>query len=384
MHIFTYIDSDATMYERTKNAGVATAERMNQNTGLDSIIELEKYKIDGTFYNSRILLKFDDKVLSSSLAQHSTTIAQASHSLKLYTSNVYDIPLKYDVYAYPVAESWEMGVGKSTSSPITQDGVSWKYKDGYLDGSGSHWTTSSFSYSNGDYYMTASGLYGGTYYYGKTTNGTDYTHTQSFEYEIGDLDLDITPTMHAIGNGTFTNNGIIIKRSKSNEDDSAPYGNIQFFSRDTHTMYLPRLETKWDDSSFSTGSLTELDVGDDIILYMRGLKPEYKTSSVEKFKVYGRKRIVQKTYSTSSQYGSTNLSCLPELTYYSVRDVSTDEVVIDFDDYTKVSCNSSGNFFNFSLNTLQPERFYKFSFKVVSGSTVQYFDDNKFQFKVVR
>ena len=117
---------------------------------------------------------------------------------------------------------------------------------------------------------------------------------------------------------------------------------------------------------------------------MRGLKPEYKTSSVEKFKVYGRKRIVQKTYSTSSQYGSTNLSCLPELTYYSVRDVSTDEVVIDFDDYTKVSCNSSGNFFNFSLNTLQPERFYKFSFKVVSGSTVQYFDDNKFQFKVVR
>ena len=108
------------------------------------------------------------------------------------------------------------------------------------------------------------------------------------------------------------------------------------------------------------------------------------TSSVEKFKVYGRNRIVAKTYSTSSQYGATNTNYLPQTTYYSIRDVSTDEVLIDFDDYTKVSCDSTGNFFNFRLSTLQPERFYKFSFKVVSGATTQYFDDGKFQFKVVR
>ena len=40
------------------------------------------------------------------------------------------------------------------------------------------------------------------------------------------------------------------------------------------------------------------------------------------------------------------------------------------------------------MNGLQSERYYKFEFKVVSGSntveeTVQYFDD-EFQFKVVR
>ena len=116
---------------------------------------------------------------------------------------------------------------------------------------------------------------------------------------------------------------------------------------------------------------------------MRGLKPEYKNTSIEKFRVYGRNRIVAKTYSTQSDYLTTQY--LPSgSTYYSVRDASTDEVLIDFDDYTKVSCDSTGNFFNFRLSTLQPERYYKFLFKVVSGSSTQIFDDNKFQFKVVR
>ena len=112
------------------------------------------------------------------------------------------------------------------------------------------------------------------------------------------------------------------------------------------------------------------------------MKPEYKNTSVEKFRVNGRNRIVAKTYATQSDY--LTVKYLPQTTYYSVRDVSTDEVLIDFSDCTKISCDSNGNFFNFRMSTLQPERFYKFLFKVVSGSSTQIFDDNKFQFKVVR
>ena len=53
-----------------------------------------------------------------------------------------------------------------------------------------------------------------------------------------------------------------------------------------------------------------------------------------------------------------------------------------------ISCDSTGNYFNFWMNGLQSERYYKFEFKVVSGSntseeTIQYFDDD-FVFKVVR
>ncbi len=381
MHIFTYIDKDTTIYSRTTNTGVATVERQHQNTGLDSIIELNKYLIDGEYYNSRILLKFDMTSLSSEI-NAGTIPTNAVHSLLLYTSQERDIPLKYDVHAYPISESWEMGTGKSTDNPIVQDGASWKYKDGHLKGSGSQWATSSFA-TDTDYTATGSGDFGGTYYKGKVGDTDLYTHTQSFEYETGDLTIDVSSTINAIRNGSFVNEGFMIKRSDEDELNKKPLGNLQFFSRDTHTMYLPRLETKWDDSTWSTGSLTALDVDDDIVLYMKGLKPEYKNKAVEKFRVTGRKRIVAKTYSTSSDY--LNVQYLPSSsTYYSVIDAATDETLIDFGDYTKVSCDSKGNFFNFRLNTLQPERFYRFSFKVVSGSNVEFFDDGQFQFKVVR
>jgi hypothetical protein len=383
MHIFTYIDKDATIYER--NPGdklVATTQRQNQNTGLDSILELSKYKIDTTYYNSRILLKFNEVNLSASLAVHGKTLLNTSHSLKLYTSKVYEIPLKYDVYVHPVSESWDMGTGKSTDSPIIQDGVSWKYKDGYFKGSGSHWGTSSFNAITQYYQATGSTNFGGTYYEGHDEAATLYTHVQSFEYETGDLDIDISDTVYKWSDGVFDNEGLIVKRPATNETEDKPYGNLQFFSRDTHTIYVPRIDTKWDDSSFDTGSLSPIDMTKDITLNMKGIKSEYKQVETPKFKVTGRNRIPTKTYTTQSDY--LTFAYLPSTTYYSVRDVSTDENVIDFDDYTKVSCDTNGNFFNFRIDTLQPERHYKFLFKVVSGSTTEVFDDDKFQFKVVR
>ena len=380
MHIFTYIDKDATMYEKSKALGVAPSEQKNQNTGLDSILEIQKYKIDGNFYNSRVLIHFDMTALSSEIT--AGTITHATHSLIMYSANSYDIPLSYQIDAYPVAESWEMGTGKSNDLPIVQDGVSWKYRNGYLNGSGSHWSTASFANVNGEYTATGSTEMGGVYYKGHTGDTDKYTHIQSFNYEVEDLKINVTDSVNSMHSSTITNRGFILKRPDSQENDNAPYGNLQFFSRDTHTIYIPRLETKWDDSTWSTGSLTELDMSSDIILYMKGIKPEYKNTAIEKFKVNGRNRIVAKTYSTSSDY--LTVKYLPQTTYYSVRDVSTDEVLIDFSDCTKISCDSSGNFFNFRMSTLQPERYYKFLFKVVSGSSTQIFDDNKFQFKVVR
>ena len=58
-----------------------------------------------------------------------------------------------------------------------------------------------------------------------------------------------------------------------------------------------------------------------------------------------------------------------------MKDAQTDEVIIDFDDYTKLSCDSNGNYFNFRMSTLQQERVYKIVYKVVSGSNVHIFDD---------
>ena len=63
---------------------------------------------------------------------------------------------------------------------------------------------------------------------------------------------------------------------------------ILFFSRDTHAVYPPKLEVEYDDSSFNTGSLSTLssDDIDEVMIYMKGLRPEYKEKSKVKFRVW--------------------------------------------------------------------------------------------------
>ena len=74
-------------------------------------------------------------------------------------------------------------------------------------------------------------------------------------------------------------------------------------------------------------------------------------------------------------------------TYYSVRDAETEDTIIPFGTGSIVSCDSTGNFFNLWMDGFQPERFYRFEIKVVSGSgadqTSMIYDDD-FIFKVVR
>jgi len=75
-------------------------------------------------------------------------------------------------------------------------------------------------------------------------------------------------------------------------------------------------------------------------------------------------------------------------TYYQIKDAYTEDVIVPFGSGSVVSCDSTGNYFNFWMNGLQSERFYRINYKVVSGSgtsdeTIQYFDE-KHSFKVVR
>ena len=75
-------------------------------------------------------------------------------------------------------------------------------------------------------------------------------------------------------------------------------------------------------------------------------------------------------------------------TYYEIKDAYTEDVLVPFGSGSVVSCDSTGNYFNFWLNGLQAERFYRINYKIVSGSgtaeeTIQYFDE-KNSFKVTR
>ena len=219
---------------------------------------------------------------------------------------------------------------------------------------------------------------GGAWFTSSFSAGTHYT--QSFSKATENLDIPVTQYVSEWLNGTRANNGFIIKKSKSDENSTTKFGSIKFFSSDTHTIYPPVLETRWDDSSFVTGSLEAL-TGDDIILYIKNLQKEYKQESKSKIRVFGRERYPTRTFSSSPL---KTVKYLPSTSYYSIVDSQTEQVIIPFDtNYTKISCDSSGNYFNFWFDGLQPERFYKFCFRVDQGNNIRYYDDN-FYFKVVR
>ncbi|MDB2399638.1 hypothetical protein N9W01_00070 [bacterium] len=220
---------------------------------------------------------------------------------------------------------------------------------------------------------------GGTWYTASFHNGSHYK--QSFDKYTSNLDVEVTEYVDEWLDSTRSNNGLIIKKSKVDEQSTKKFGSIKFFSSDTNTIYPPVLEARWDDSSFDTGSLDPLS-GDDIILYVKNLATEYKETSKGKIRVFGRDRFPTRTFSTTSNYKLVKY--LPTTSYYSVVDADTEQVIIPFDtNYTKLSCDSEGNYFNFWFNGLQPERFYKFVFRVDLNGTTKYYDDN-FYFKVVR
>ena len=249
---------------------------------------------------------------------------------------------------------------------------------------------------------TTLSAHGGTWY-----SGSGYEAHQNFTHEPSDVRMDVTDIVWNWVDGRVPNEGFMLKRSGSGansnsnveEGNKTRYGNFIFFGRDTHTVYQPKLEVVWDDSKWSTGSLSPLtsDNLQDMVLHMRGLRPEYKEKSKVKFRIVGRAKYPTKSFSnTASEY--LTVKALPsgsveniggDGTYYSVRDTQTEDVIIPYGTGSLVSCDSSGNYFNLWMNGLQSERYYKFELKVVTGSAssatqiVNYYDDD-FTFKVSR
>ena len=372
MHYFEYATKDTTLYEVSSS----------MNTGLDEILEIRKdMNNDGSvIYTSRALIKFDTDFITDSI--NSGLITSSSRTrfyLNLYDANSEALSVSQTLYGYPVSQSWEMGSGYAQSNPIIEDGASWKWKDG-VSGK-TQWNTVSQS--------------GGTWY-----SGSEYETSQSFTYEPVDLRMDVTDIVWKWHHGTIPNEGFMLKRSGSignqdsnvEEGNTTHYGNFIFFGRDTNTIYQPKLEVVWDDSTWTTGSLSSLtsDNLQDMVLYMRGLRPEYKEKSKVKFRVNGRERFPEKSYSTSGySTGYTTVKTLPSgSSYYEIKDAYTEEVIVPFGSGSKLSCDSTGNYFNVWMNGLQSERFYRINYKIVSGSgtsdeTVEFYDE-KHSFKVVR
>ena len=352
MYQFVTASKDASIY----------LQQPSQNTGLDEILEVSK-----TYYGSlkdiaHSVIKFETDSLSQSIASGEVTMSSAELILKECESS--EIPIDYTIYAYAVTQSWEMGIG-TRFDDITTDGVSWNSVN-----TGQDWL--SLEEHSSDTTGSFNGK-GGTWFTGSFS-------TQSFSYESSDIEMDVKTTMDEWIAGTLPNEGFILKHDTLLENDTNDYGQLKFFSKETNTIYQPKLRIGWDDSSFSTGSLTEL-TSDDIHVTFKRLKTRYKRGSKPTIRVFGREKYPLKTY--TNQYSYIDVYFLPATTYYQIKDVLSDEIVIPFeDDYTKVSCDSSGNFFKLDLTNWEYNRDYYIQIKTNRDGVIEYFEDKDLTFTI--
>ena len=364
-------EKDATIYSRYPN----------MNTGLDEILEISNLQ-DTTVSPtsgqvSRALVKFPTTEITNTLT-NKVASNPFSASLKLFLASADNIPLDFSAECYPVSGTWSMGTGKYLDIPNTTDGVGWEFR--LQSGSGA-WATTGFATYVTASFTTRNG--GGNWYTGSAT--LDPSATQTFTYVTPkDIEFDVTNAIQLFNSGSIVNEGFIVKLEDSLEFISTRYMSLKYFSMDTHTIYPPCLEIKWDDSTFSTGSSTQtiLDTAEATVS-LRNNKGEFQQDSVQRFRINSRPTYPTRTFTTSSDY-LTNYY-LPEGSLYQIKDVSTEETIIDFDsNNTKISADSTSNYFDLYMSGLEPERYYRILIKAtLDGSTIV-FDDDDYIFKVVR
>ena len=362
------------------------------NTGLDAILEVSNTvpSISPSPRVARALLQFNQSEIED-VIDNKISGSNWSSSLKLYIAEAQGINLDTIIKAYPASENWGNGTGEYGDSPQTTNGVSWKY----IEYSGSDiWKTGGYTpYVTGSYSGSISnGLIngvGGNWYSGSNYIDGDIVATQSFGLRSEkDLNMNVTKIVEAWYTGSkdspvnrIDNNGFILKLTSSRE--FKPSRSVQpvfkYYSVDTNTIYPPSLEFKWDDSSYST-TLTEINTSD-VFIGLDSNPGLFYSESINRFRLNVRPEFPVRTFQTSSVY--TDNYALPTSSYYAIKDLDTNEFVVDFDDnFTKISCDNSSNYFDIYMNGLEPERYYKILIKTTINGVVIVKDED-YYFKVI-
>lgn len=345
------------------------------NTGLDEILELSTfYSLSNTNEVSRPLIKFPSNQILD-IISNKISGNQFDVYLKLYLSTAAELPLNYTIFSHPISQDWNMGTGRLGNVPNIEDGVSWGFT---LQSGSSAWINGSFSGGTTGSYSTSSSAGGGTWW-----TSSLYQSTQSFtNISSKDVELKVTETVKAWNSGSINNYGFILKHSSSIEFTTASKFELKYFSANTNTIYPPILEFRWDDSSYSTGTLSVV-TSSMFAVTLGNNKGEFQQDSVQRFRVNVRDIYPSVAFRTSISFA--NSKALPSSSYWAIKDLDTEEMVVDYDtSYTKISCDQYGNYFDIYMNGLEPERYYKLLIKSVVANKEVIISDKDYIFKVIR
>lgn len=358
---------DATIYDRYPE----------KNTGIDQILELTKHTRGAPYqsvyseempwqetYNSRILMKFDLTPFQTIFSENSITSYNVY--LGLFTTEARALENEYTLYAYPLYEDWKNGNGNYNDSPEVKNGATWYWRNG--ESSNEYWST-----SNGFEETFITG--GGSWH-------TSSYATQSFSFDDPTINMNVYSIVDKWLSGSISNYGFIIKHSAAAETDANTYGTLKFFSKDTHTIYLPKLVLYYSEETYTGSFMSASLVSNDYVIHAKNLKRFYKTYDDHKIRYTIRDTYPEQTYqSSSSAYSSKRL---PSTSYYSIVDSVTGITIVDFNTIgTRINMDDYGHYIRLNFANFLPERYYKIIYKVIQDGETKTYDFNH-EFKVIR
>jgi hypothetical protein len=349
----------------------------DKNTGLDEILEasLEVGAIGTPAPQaSRFLIQFSSNEIQD-IINNKISGSQWQSNLRCFIADVSGLNQDTTIEVYPVSQSWNMGTGRYAYLPEVTNGASWNWKDEY---SGSKWTTGTFAPGTTGSYSSSVSVGGGTWFVTQSLSGSQ---TFGF-YDDKDLNINTTNIVRAWYSGSYPNNGFIVKQKDEFINNENVQPKIKYYSIDTHTIYPPCLEFKWNDSIINTGSsgITTINI-QPFTLSLNENPGTFYPDSVNKFRIYSTPEYPARIWSTSSLY--TKNYYLPTASYYAVKDLDTNEFIVNFDAmYTQLSTDISGSYFDLYMNGFEPERYYSILIKTTLDNNVLVFN-NDYNFKVV-
>lgn len=413
--------ADATIYSSypTKNAGRDEVLEVSAKNSQDSLRFVSRAVANqSSYYNydlavndnysipasvpatpdiRRSVLQFSDgdiNTIKAFAAQSNSGSWQAA--LKLNLAFAQNLNTGYTLEAYAVSQSWSMGTGRYSNNPESRNGVSWLYTGPY--GSSTRWYENPLHWDNtliGNWDDAHWLLWNTDYfdlirnwesiptlwesYYsswgpvptfntgGGSWNG-DYNGSQYFDYMSNkDVNMNITNIVNGWFSGAIPNYGVMLKHPEAIEENTGSFIDLKFFSVDTHTIYPPCIELRWDDSNYyPIGSNYVLN--DQITVTLGNNPGQFKQGSVYKFRTSVRDTYPKRQFTTSSIYLESKY--LSQDSYWAIQDLKTNEMIVDFDEqYTKISADSVSNYFTIYMNGLEPERFYRILIKTKIYST---------------
>ncbi len=381
-YYFLFPEQDTTLYSHPNRTKI--------NSGHDEILEIvkEKGSSDQRYYPSRVLIQFRNEDIQSTISDKiGTSIfnnATTEVALQLLSSEHKNLTSVLNLEVFAVSQSWDEGTGRYSNIPTSSNGCSWVYRDNDITKTG--WTTSSFAIpTTGSIDALGITKGGGVWYTGSAFQGSQ----QFLNGDSLDTNINVTSIIQKFSASLagriypdgITNHGFLIKQPDSVEQDtSSSFGEMKYFSVDTHTIFPPRLVFKWDDSLHSSQSLAKQNGELSVSLYKN--QEEYNQNDEATFRIHVRDKYPVRQFASSSNF--LNVGYFTTSSFYSVRDAHTEEEIIPFDNnFTKLSADNDGMFFKLFMKGLQPERYYRVLFKHTNNEgTIVY--DNNYHFKVVR